>query len=228
VVIERSYHEILQIAICATQIRLANRLRRARLTTTGVRYSYTRGNPTKEYRRGRRWRARSPLSPVPTAADDDKPYLPDRGTNDCDKPGWCSGPSYDPVTVVTRVQIPLRASPRSGRCRCLPGWCSGPSYDPVTVVTRVQIPLRAFLLSQLRARSASDERVPRQQKPSKGFESGSEASATSGTTVVQIPLRAYSVANRPRSDAFARATGRAAPEAPPPATPSSRPAPRRR
>ena len=26
------------------------------------------------------------------------------------KPGWCSGPSYDPVTVVTRVQIPLRAS----------------------------------------------------------------------------------------------------------------------
>ena len=24
-------------------------------------------------------------------------------------PGWCSGPSYDPVTVVTRVQIPLRA-----------------------------------------------------------------------------------------------------------------------
>ena len=25
------------------------------------------------------------------------------------QPGWCSGPSYDPVTVVTRVQIPLRA-----------------------------------------------------------------------------------------------------------------------
>jgi hypothetical protein len=24
-------------------------------------------------------------------------------------PGWCSGPSYNPVTVVTRVQIPLRA-----------------------------------------------------------------------------------------------------------------------
>ena len=24
-------------------------------------------------------------------------------------PGWCSGPSYDPVTVVTRVQIPPRA-----------------------------------------------------------------------------------------------------------------------
>ena len=51
----------------------------------------------------------SPLVPVPTVVSDDKPYLPDRGTNDCDKPGWCSGPSYDPVTVVTRVQIPLRA-----------------------------------------------------------------------------------------------------------------------
>ena len=25
------------------------------------------------------------------------------------RPGWCSGPSYDPVTVVTRVQIPPRA-----------------------------------------------------------------------------------------------------------------------
>ena len=25
------------------------------------------------------------------------------------KPGWCSGRSYDPVTVVTRVQIPPRA-----------------------------------------------------------------------------------------------------------------------
>ena len=25
------------------------------------------------------------------------------------EPGWCSGPSYDPVTVVTRVQIPPRA-----------------------------------------------------------------------------------------------------------------------
>jgi len=35
VVIERSYHEILQIAIWANIIRLANRIRRARLTTTG-------------------------------------------------------------------------------------------------------------------------------------------------------------------------------------------------
>ncbi len=98
-------------------------------------------------RRGSRSAHRQPrlsLSPVTTVAGDDKPYLPDRGTNECDKPGWCSGPSYDPVTVVTRVQIPLRASPRFGVCRCLPGWCSGPSYDPVTVVTRVQIPLRAF------------------------------------------------------------------------------------
>ncbi|MDB2249154.1 hypothetical protein, partial [Halorubrum ezzemoulense] len=42
-----------------------------------------------------------------------------------------------------------------------------------------------------RARSGSDERVPRQQKPSKGFESGSEASVASGTTGVQIPLRAF-------------------------------------
>ena len=140
----------------------------------GVRYSHSCGYHTKGYRRCRstvrRLRKRNPrhctrlaaftaasldrtsvsaptplpLSLVTIVVGDDKPYLPDRGTNDCDKPGWCSGPSYDPVTVVTRVQIPLRASPRFGVCRCLPGWCSGPSYDPVTVVTRVQIPLRAF------------------------------------------------------------------------------------
>ena len=31
------------------------------------------------------------------------------GKEEMRSPGWCSGPSYDPVTVVTRVQIPLRA-----------------------------------------------------------------------------------------------------------------------
>ena len=37
------------------------------------------------------------------------------GKNCCRSPGWCSGPSYDPVTVVTRVQIPPRALSRSQR-----------------------------------------------------------------------------------------------------------------
>jgi hypothetical protein len=59
-------------------------------------------------------------------------------------PGWCSGPSYDPVTVVTRVQIPPRALSVPQTHFSKPGWCSGPSYDPVTVVTRVQIPPRAY------------------------------------------------------------------------------------
>ena len=118
---------------------------------------------------GRKSRSRTPpsLSPVHTLADDDKPYLPDRGTKERDKPGWCSGPSYDPVTVVTRVQIPLRASPFSGRRRRLPGWCSGPSYDPVTVVTRVQIPLRAssFFASRRAVSTANPEPISAADEP---------------------------------------------------------------
>ena len=145
-VIERSYHEILQIAIWASGIRLANRFRHARLTATGACDTPTHAGITQKGTAavdrvadsvGRPCRFTSPidcvrpeprrrpgspgtvvpprrrrlsLSPVTTVAGDDKPYLPDRGTNGCDKPGWCSGPSYDPVTVVTRVQIPLRAS----------------------------------------------------------------------------------------------------------------------
>ncbi len=209
----------------------------------GVRYSYSCGYHTKGYRRDRRRRESSfPLSPVPTVVGDDKPYLPDKGTNDCDKPGWCSGPSYDPVTVVTRVQIPLRASPRFGVCRCLPGWCSGPSYDPVTVVTRVQIPLRAYSVAAnrraKRVDTGGDESfrgdlnpISRAQRPTGASTSDSGSNpapgvfcrrrSASGATRHRRQRTPFE--NRLRERRLARpATTRAAPEARPPATPSSR------
>ena len=69
------------------------------------------------------------------------------------KPGWCSGPSYNPVTVVTRVQIPLRAFSRI-QLHERPACCAASisefenrlSADLNQIVertTEVQIPLRS-------------------------------------------------------------------------------------
>gem|GEM_PF-6740180 len=52
------------------------------------------------------------------------------------KPGWCSGLSYDPVTVVTRVQIPLRAlfttnnTPSTTSVTCSPVAREQPNHGP--------------------------------------------------------------------------------------------------
>ena len=74
------------------------------------------------------------------------------------KPGWCSGPSYNPVTVVTRVQIPLRAFSRI-QLHERPAYCAasisefenrlsadlnqGVEQTTVSGTTEVQIPLRS-------------------------------------------------------------------------------------
>ena len=78
------------------------------------------------------------------------------------KPGWCSGPSYNPVTVVTRVQIPLRAFSRI-QLHERPAYCaasisefenrlSADLNQRANVVSEVQIPLRSVCFKRDNAR----------------------------------------------------------------------------
>jgi hypothetical protein len=86
-VVGRSYHEILQIRIYASGIRLTKR-RRARLTVAGrATFPLTRGRhksipaATTTVLLDARLGCPDSLLSIRTPVRDDKPYLPDRDTN---------------------------------------------------------------------------------------------------------------------------------------------------